>query len=120
MNASVKRIVLDLNRQDSMQYVYVRKGDTAKVIIARLAESGTPYELTADTEAVLAAKLPDGTYIYESASIVDNHIEVVLPITFTAAAGMLLACFRIVGDEAALITPDFTICISDPAAPEET
>ncbi len=121
MNTSKQYIQLDLNGQSSMEYVEVRQGDTAKVVSARLTESGTPYELTDDVTAVLAARKPDGSYLYTPAAQADNRLEATLPATFTAAVGMLRACFRLTGtDEAALITPEFTICVNAPAAPEET
>ena len=40
MNNSVHHITLDLDKQDSMEYVTVRQGDTAKSLSAMLTESG--------------------------------------------------------------------------------
>ena len=120
MNASIQRINLDLLSQDSMEYVHVRQGDTAKAVSARITESGTPYELADDTAAVFAARMPDGTYTYAECEITDNRILVTLPAEITAAAGLITACLRITGaGEAALTTPPFSICVEAPAAPEE-
>ena len=118
MNTVTQYVRLDLARQDAMEYVHVRKMDTAKAISAALTGSGIPYELADDTEAVLAAQKPDGTYIYEDAAITDNRIVAVLPVTFTESAGALRACFRIGNGEAALTTPDLTICVNEPADPD--
>ena len=119
MNISYHRFSLDLNKQDSMEYVTVRRGDTAKGLSVMLTEGGTPYSITDGTAAVLAAKKSDGTYISENCTISDNRIEVVLPATFTEEAGILAACFGLSEDEAALSSPPFTICVDEPAAYEQ-
>lgn len=121
MNISYHRFSLDLNSQDSQAYVHVRKGDTAKGLSVMLVESGTPYSIAAGTDAVLAARKPDGTYIYESCVIgEDNRITATLPSEITSAAGYLQACLRLTGGEAALVSPAFTICVEEPAAPAQS
>ena len=117
MNTSYYRFTLDLDKQDSQECVVVRQGDTAKGIAVLLSESGTPYGITEDVTAVLAAQKPDGTYIYANGTIDDNCISVVLPAAFTAVVGILDACIRLSGTNAALATPPFTICVNAPAAP---
>lgn len=119
MNNSITRFTLDLNKQDSMEYVTVRQGDTAKGLSVTLMESGTPYSIAEGTAAVLAAQKPDGTYIYESCTVEDNRIMAVLPSSFTAAVGKLMACIRLTGESAALTSPAFTILVDKPAAPED-
>ena len=117
MNNAITRFSLDLDQQDSQVYVTVRKGDTAKGLSVMLKESGTPYSIAAGTTAVLAARKPDGTYINADCTITEeNRIEVVLPATFTAAAGKLEACFGLSGDGAALSSPPFTVFVDEPAA----
>ena len=120
MNISVNRFSLDLNSQDSQVYVTVRQTDTAKGLSVMLTESGTPYIIAEGTTAVLAARKPDGAYIYESCTVEDNRIMAVLPSSFTAAAGKLLACIRLTGSEAAITSPPFTIIVDEPAAPAQT
>lgn len=116
MNNSTYRFSLDLDQQDSQVYVTVRKGDTAKRLSVMLKESGTPYSIAAGTAAVLAARKADGTYISADCTIAGNRINVVLPATFTAAAGKLSACIGLSGGGAALSSPPFTICVDEPAA----
>lgn len=120
MNSSITRFTLDLQKQDSMEYVAVRKGDTKRGVCVMLTESGTPYSITAGTNAVLAAQKPDGAFIYESCTVEDNRITAVLPSSFTAAAGKLRACIRLTGSEAAITSPPFTIIVDEPAAPAQT
>ena len=120
MNTSYHRLTLDLNAQDSMEYVPVRKGDTAKGLSVRFAGSGTPYAISEGTTAVLAARKPDGTYIYADCTVNSNTVTVTLPAALTAAAGMVPACIRMSGDGAALISPTFIICVTEPAAPAQT
>lgn len=120
MNNSVKHITLDLDQQDSLEHVHVRKGDTAKELAVMLTESGTPYSIADGTEAVLAARKSDGTYIYQACTIDDNRINVVLPATFTANAGLLAACIGLSGGGAALSSPSFAIIVDEPAAPNQT
>lgn len=119
MNINYHRFTLDLDKQDSQEYVTVRQGDTAKGIAVLLSESGTPYTLTDDVTAVLAARKSGGTYIYASCTIEDNCVSVVLPASFTAATGALIACIRLSGTSAALTTPPFTIYVDSPAAPAQ-
>ena len=120
MNISYHRFSIDLCKQAVNEYVACRVGDTAIGLSVMLTESGTPYELTDDAEAVLAAKLPAGTYTYAAGVIDDNRITVTLPAELTASAGAIKACFRITGSsEAAITTPSFTILVETPAAPAE-
>ena len=117
MNASRQHIALDLNNQGSMEYVNVRQGDRAKVVSASLAVDGTPYELAQDVTAVLAARGPDGTCLYTEADLEGGRLTAILPAAFTAAAGIVSACFRLTGDnDVKLTTPDFMICVSDAKA----
>ncbi len=120
MTYSTTRIVLDLDKQDSMEYVTVRTGDTAKKLAVMLKESGTPYSIADGSAAVLAARKPDGTYIYGDCTITDDVIEIVLPATFTAAAGTLAACIHLTESGAALASPMFAILVDDPAAPAQS
>ena len=113
MNNSTYRFSLDLDKQDSQEYVTVRRGDTAKRLSVLITESGTPYIITDGTAAVLAARKADGSYISAACEIVDNRIEVTLPATFTANVGRLTACFGLSGGQAALSSPSFTIFVDD-------
>ena len=113
MNNSTYRFSLDLDKQDSQEYVTVRKGDTAKSLSVMIKESGTPYIIAAGATVTLSAKKPDGTYITADCTAEDNRINVVLPATFTANIGEIEACFGITDGSAALYTPPFTICVSD-------
>lgn len=119
MNNSTTHITLDLNKQDSMEYVTVRKGDTVRHLSVMLTESGTPYSIADGTTAVLAARKSNGTYIYEAGTITGNRIEVTIPATFTAEAGKLTTCIRLTGSSAALTSPPFTIYVDEPAAPSQ-
>ena len=119
MNTSYYRSTLDLDKQDSMECMTVRHGDTAKGLAVLLSESGTPYSIADGTTAVLAAQKSDGSYIYAACTIADNCITCVLPATFTAAAGKLLSCIRLTDSSAALTTPPFTIWVDAPAAPAQ-
>ena len=120
MNKSYHRLTLDLNAQDCTEYVPVRKGDTAKALSVRFMESGNPYTILDGTTAVLAARKPDGTYIYADCTVNPYVVTVTLPAALTAAAGMVPACIRMAGDGAALISPTFMICVTEPAAPAQT
>lgn len=120
MNNSIYRFSLDLNNQDSQEYVTVRQGDTVKGLSVMLKESGTPYSITDGASAVLAAILTDGSYISEACTITEeNRLEVVLPPELTADTGKHAACFVLTEGSAALASPGFTICV-DPKAAEET
>lgn len=113
MNNSTYRFSLDLDKQDSQEYVTVRRGDTEKRLSVLIKESGTPYIITDGTTAVLAARKADGSYINADCAIVDNRIEVTLPDTFTANVGRLTACFGLSEGGAALSSPSFTIFVDE-------
>ena len=116
MNNSVHHITLDLDKQDSMEYVTVRQGDTAKSLSAMLTESGTPYSIADGAAVVLAARKSDGSYINQTCTVTDNVIEVVLPDSFTQNVGKLLCCFNISHEGKALTSPPFTIYVDAKAA----
>ena len=120
MNHSVFRFTLDLHKQDSQVFVPVVKGDTVFKLSALLTESGTPYELTDGATVVLAATSASGSNKYESCTVNENRIEVVLPASFVSAADTLKCCFQIEESAAALFSPPFTILVDNPAAPKQT
>jgi len=113
MNESIIHIMLDLQATSALSTVILKKGDTSKKIIVTLSDGGFPYKI-ADVSAVLSAKKPDGTILYNACSIEDNKIVYDVTLQTTTAVGKMMCEVRLYGaDNAVLTSARFQILVED-------
>jgi len=114
MNDSEYRISLDVHSADAQVRLVARRGETGRVIRARLTERGRPYVIAPGCYAELAAVLPDGTLLKNACGIVGNGILYKLTPRTTSLSGVLECEIRLSdGENQLLISPRFTLVVYD-------
>lgn len=113
MNNSVFRINLDIHRQTTQANLSVKKGDTARKIVAALSDGGRPYRIDEGCYAVFMAKKSDGTVLYNGCTIENNCIVYEFTKQTASSAGRMLCELRLYGADNGIITsPRIAIIVS--------
>lgn len=104
MKDPIVRITLDLHEVSADGVVSLKYGDAGSRIAISLSEKGFPYEITEDCYAVLTARKPDGSILYNHCDIADNTIFYEVTAQTTARVGRIPAEVKLYGPENRLIT----------------
>lgn len=113
MNYSAFRLSLDIHRQTTQAHLAVKKGDTARKIIASLSDGGRPYRINEGCYAVFRGKKADGNVLYNNCAIENNCIVYEFTEQTAASAGYMACEIRLYGADDQLITsPRFAIIVS--------
>lgn len=113
MDSSVFRISLDIHRQTTQTHLGVKKGDTARKIVASLSDGGRPYRIGEGCCAVFKGKKPDGNVLYNDCAIMNNCIVYEFTEQTAASAGYMACEFQLYGADGQIITcPRFAITVS--------
>lgn len=116
MNYIVNRIDLDVHDAGAQAWINVRQNETNRKICIALTESGEPFALTEDCDAVFAGTKPDATVFFNSCEIVGNTIEYVLTGQNLAQTGDLKCEIRLYGGGNTLIcSPRFVVHVQENA-----
>lgn len=91
MNFSIYNVNLDIHKSAVQVCIVMKQGDTGRKICFTLSESGAEYVISQNCGAVLRAKKPDGSFLYNSCSIDYNNGVVIYDVTAqtTAAVGIV-------------------------------
>lgn len=121
MNDSIIQIALDMQQTNGMVSVMMKRGDTARKIVIYLSDGGFPYEIAPGCYAVLMARKPDGSTLYNDCEISGNYILYDVSKQTTSAAGRMLCEVRLYGaDNAVVTTAKFQIIVEDTVYDDET
>lgn len=113
MDSSIFRISLDIHRQTTQTHLDVKKGDTARKIVASLSDGGRPYRIGEGCCAVFKGKKPDGNVLYNDCAIMNNCIVYEFTEQTAASAGYMACEFQLYGADGQIITcPRFAITVS--------
>lgn len=113
MNSSIYRITLDIHRQTTQVNLAVKKGDTARRIVATLSDGGVPYSIGEGCYAVFMGQKPDGSVLYNACSIENGQIVYDFTEQTVSAAGRMVCELRLYGSDEQLITsPRIAIIVS--------
>lgn len=113
MENSVFRISLDVHRQTTQAHLAVKKGDTARTIIASLSDGGKPYKIEDGCSAIFMAQKPDSNVLYNACRIENNRIVYDFTEQTVSAAGRVIGELRLYGTDEKLITsPRIAITVS--------
>ena len=116
MNYIVNRIDLDVHDAGAQAWINVRQNETNRKICIALTESGEPFALTEDCDAVFAGTKPDATVFFNSCEITGNTIEYVLTGQNLAQTGDLKCEIRLYGSGNTLIcSPRFVVHVQENA-----
>lgn len=91
MNDAYDFLTLELCASLSPGLLRLHKDDSARKIVFRLREDGRDYCPAPDTTAVLRAKKPDGTVLFNACAI-DGQTVIYRPTTQTTSAPGILEC----------------------------
>lgn len=117
----VTQIEADLSGEWSPPVIYAKQGDvSSRQADIGFLNHGVPYEIPDGTTARIWVKKPDGTAVWNDASISDNRVIVDLTSQMLAAAGDALAEIALyIGDEQILSCSIFILRIEKNARSEQ-
>ena len=115
------RILLNVNEASSGAALTVKHGDNKRRIYIYLTEDEHPYPLQGDFIAVLRAKKPDGTILYNYCTIEKDAVIYDMTAQTTAATGRVDCELRLYSAEGEQLTSSRFIILVDRALyPDET
>lgn len=98
----------------------IPRGDTARTLVISLKNRGIAYAPDENCRAVFTALKPDGTVVFNEASVSEGEIIYPLSAQTTAVEGALRCQIRLYGhDERLLISPGFSLEISEAVCADE-
>lgn len=113
MDSSIFRRSLDIHQQTTQTHLAVRKGDTARKIVAALSDGGRPYSIEEGCYAVFKGKKPDGNVLYNNCTIENNCIVYEFTEQTAASAGYMPCEFQLYGPDGKIVTsPKFSLIVS--------
>ena len=113
MELTKHRISLDIHKQTTQAHLAVKKGDTARQIVASLSSCGVPYHIAEGCYAVFMGKKPDGNVLYNDCAIEGDRIVYSFTEQTASAAGTMICELRLYGADGNLITsPRIAIIVS--------
>lgn len=112
MNRPIKRISLNLQKQNGQACFVAKLNDASKRIVIFLFDGGKPYVITEDCSAVFVATKPDGKQLYNRCQIENNAIIYDVTPQTVSVLGMYYAEVRIYGgEELQMVTPSFLVVV---------
>lgn len=104
-------ITLDVQKAHTQCFLNMVKGDTDSVIKAAFTNGRTPYDLTGKT-VVFAAIKPDGTCLYENATITNGKAVYECDVQLCTVKGLVLAQFIIMEGTSIKKSPQFFVVVN--------
>lgn len=120
MNKSTYHIALEIDRHVSQGSMSVRRGESGRELVLALLSGGKPYDPGEGAYAVLAAKKPDGTTLFNGCLLKNGRIHYILTPQTTAAPGRAECEARIydAGGEL-IVSPKFALVIYETTIEDE-
>ncbi len=110
----LNKISLDIKKNGIQTTVHAKKGDIqSRAIIITFRVDGNNYRVADGVTAVIRAKKPDGTVIYNSATVQDGKVYFLLTSQYCAVAGKYTGEVQLVKSGKVLYTPKFAINVED-------
>lgn len=120
MNKSTYHIALEIDRHISQGSMSVRRGESGRELVLTLLSGGKPYDPGEGAYAVLAAKKPDGTTLFNGCLLKNGRIHYILTAQTTAVPGRAECEARIYDANGELIvSPKFALVIYKTAIEDE-
>ena len=114
MNDVIYNVSLDMYETQSQCMLAVKKSDNGRRINFVLTEGGRPYVISEGCSAVLRAKKPGGTVLFNNCVIDGNVISYTLTNQTSAAAGIVDCELMLSGSDGKQITsPRFSLRVED-------
>ena len=114
MNDVIYNVSLDMYETQAQCMLAVKKSDNGRRINFVLTEGGRPYAISEGCSAVLRAKKPGGTVLFNNCVIDGNVISYTLTNQTSAAAGIVDCELMLSGSDGKQITsPRFSLRVED-------
>lgn len=114
MNDVIYNVSLDMYETQAQCMLAVKKSDNGRHINFVLTEGGRPYVISEGCSAVLRAKKPGGTVLFNNCVIDGNVISYTLTNQTSAAAGIVDCELMLSGSDGKQITsPRFSLRVED-------
>ena len=114
MNDVIYNVSLDMYETQSQCMLAVKKSDNGRRINFVLTEGGRPYAISEGCSAVLRAKKPGGTVLFNNCVIDGNVISYTLTNQTSASAGIVDCELMLSGSDGKQITsPRFSLRVED-------
>lgn len=114
MNDVIYNVSLDMYETQTQCMLAVKKSDNGRRINFVLTEGGRPYAISEGCSAVLRAKKPGGTVLFNNCVIDGNVISYMLTNQTSAAAGIVDCELMLSGSDGKQITsPRFSLRVED-------
>ena len=114
MRNSTFRITLDMYDTTSQEMLNIKKADTGRLIKITLSDNGKSYIIEEGCTAILRAKKPDGTVLYNHCVIENNVIMYQLTSQTSSCVGLVECEVTLYDKKANQITsPRFSMIVED-------
>lgn len=113
MRILTEKINLDLNQNGIQATIDLREGDIeSRLIIATLRGYGDAFRPDDNVIAVIRAKKPDGTIIYNNCLVEDGKVKFLVSSQYAAVVGNYNACIELIKDGVVLYSPKFSFHVA--------
>lgn len=114
MELVINKLNLDVMKSGIQATVNCKKGDIlTRAVVASFRMNGQTYKVPNDATAVFRAKKPDGTVIYNNATVQDGKVHFIFTSQYCAVAGKYTGEIQLIKSGKVLYTPKFCISVED-------
>lgn len=114
MELVINKLNLDVMKSGIQATVNCKKGDIlTRAVVASFRMNGQTYKVPNGAKAVFRAKKPDGTVIYNNATVQDGKVHFIFTSQYCAIAGKYTGEITLIKSGKVLYTPKFCISVED-------
>ena len=114
MELVINKLNLDVMKSGIQATVNCKKGDIlTRAVVASFRINGQTYKVPNGATAVFRAKKPDGTVIYNNATVQDGKVHFIFTSQYCAVAGKYTGEIQLIKSGKVLYTPKFCISVED-------
>lgn len=114
MELVINKLNLDVMKSGIQATVNCKKGDIlTRAVVASFRMNGQTYKVPNGATAVFRAKKPDGTVIYNNATVQDGKVHFIFTSQYCAIAGKYTGEIQLIKSGKVLYTPKFCISVED-------
>ncbi|WP_288887456.1 BppU family phage baseplate upper protein [uncultured Eubacterium sp.] len=114
MELVINKLNLDVMKSGIQATVNCKKGDIlTRAVVASFRMNGQTYKVPNGATAVFRAKKPDGTVIYNNATVQDGKVHFIFTSQYCAVAGKYTGEIQLIKSGKVLYTPKFCISVED-------
>lgn len=115
MNIVLNKLSLDVNKSGTQANIVAKQGDIqSRAVIITFNKNGQIYNVEEGNTAIIRAKKPDGTVIYNSATVEDGKVYFIFTSQYCTSVGKVTLEVQILdSNNHVLYTPKFILRVED-------